>query len=55
MFKGFNINDVTFDSLDSMKEDYIRKNKPRFMSIKSDFVEPIELYLKKAWFLMAMR
>ena len=51
MFKGFNIKDVTFDNVSSMKKEYIRKNRNQFFSIKSDFVIPIELYLKKGFVL----
>lgn len=47
MFKGFNIKDVTFDNISSMKEEYMKKNKKQLLSIKSDFVEPIESYLKE--------
>lgn len=47
MFRGFNIENVTFDGISSMKEEYIRKNTNRLISIKSDFVEPIEFYLKE--------
>ena len=50
MFKGFNVKNVTFDDVSSMKEEYIRKNRIRLFSIKSDFVEPIESYLKEGMF-----
>ena len=47
MFKGFNLNIVTFDDVLSLKNKYILENKAIFVSIKSDFVDPIELYLKE--------
>lgn len=50
MFKGFNVKNVTFDDVSSMKEEYIRKNRIRLFSIKSDFVKPIESYLKEGMF-----